>query len=693
MSAPLRVLVIGAGPTTNLLHLPVLAALRDRGAVRLSLICDLQPERAEAARRTFGFSEACGDADAALARSDIDAVYVFGDARLHHQVGLRALECGKHLFIEKPITPSYALAHELAVTAHAQGLIAVGGHNRRFCTRLQKARAGAGRSSWRFAEAAFHKPELGRPPPFGARTWLTANGIHALDALVFMMGGLPEEVFSVARSVGAAPPSCFSAVMRWPNGAQGVFVCDNNASVRHEAYRFHGLGETITIDDPAAARPPNGTAKNFEAGDDGFFAEHLAFIEAIRTGRQPLHALALLAPSLFLAELIENGFSGHVQLPKAKPLPPPAIRRTTGGAVLVCGAAALQPALGKGLGGHSVLSLVDVMASSPSRSDVRAAILGQGSGPLPEAALDKLPNLAVVGVMGLSLARFEPQVLLARGIALVNASDAYADSVAEFALGLAILGRRRAFQSHVLMREGGWGVAPQPRNLGHLIRRMAAPLRPQVKALGLEGAFIDAWSKARPILDGAVVSPMIAADLKGARVGLIGWGANARAFTDRLVQAGVQVLVYSERATKDDIASARAIPAALAEVLVSDIVSLHRGLTPQTLHSFGASELARLRPGAVLINVARGALIEPNALLRRLQRRDIFACLDTFDDEPLNAKHPLRRLPNVFLTSHIAGGSPQMHAAAAEEVVAKVVRYLEGDSAGAIAADRLRTMT
>ena len=74
----------------------------------------------------------------------------------------------------------------------------------------------------------------------------------------------------------------------------------------------------------------------------------------------------------------------------------------------------------------------------------------------------------------------------------------------------------------------------------------------------------------------------------------------------------------------------------------------------------------------MLINVARGALIEPGALLARLRRGDIFACLDTFEEEPLAASHPLRGLPNVFLTSHIAGGSEDMHAEAAEEVVRKV---------------------
>jgi phosphoglycerate dehydrogenase-like enzyme len=122
-------------------------------------------------------------------------------------------------------------------------------------------------------------------------------------------------------------------------------------------------------------------------------------------------------------------------------------------------------------------------------------------------------------------------------------------------------------------------------------------------------------------------------------------------------------------------------------------VSLHRGLTPETRHFLGEPELAKLRAGAVLINIARGALIEPGALLARLNRRDIFACLDTYEEEPLTASDPLRSLPNVFLTSHIAGGSSDMHAAAAHEVVRKILDHLAGGTVDAISAERLRTMT
>jgi phosphoglycerate dehydrogenase-like enzyme len=135
------------------------------------------------------------------------------------------------------------------------------------------------------------------------------------------------------------------------------------------------------------------------------------------------------------------------------------------------------------------------------------------------------------------------------------------------------------------------------------------------------------------------------------------------------------------------------VSVSLGEALAADIVSLHRGLTPATQHFLGAAELAKLRPGAVLINIARGALIEPAALFERLRQGDIFACLDTYEEEPLPHDSPLRRLPNVFLTSHIAGGSPEMHEAAAAEVVGKIVAWLGCESLAPLASGRLSMMT
>ena len=699
---PVRALVIGAGPAATALHMPTLARLRDRGQLVLALVCDIDSARGAAAQRRFGFLETGADARAAMARNDLDAVYVFGSAQLHYACGLAALHSGKHLFVEKPIAPSYAQACELAQAGLDAGRIAAAGHNRRFYRSLAAVRARAGNAGWRMSEVVFHKPEPASPPPFGARTWLGANGIHALDALVFMMGGLPEQVCALTGGREAAP-SVFSALLHWRDGAQGTFACNNEAGGRREEYVFHAPGRTLTVTESGLTIEAEGRQLQLPLPlqGDGIEAEHAAFLQAVRTGAQPCHSIEAIAPSLYLAERIEAGHRGALPAPNRHVAVRPAGRMPgrpqpapmPGKVVLVVKPAELQLPLARSLSHCRLISLEDVRKSPEPLPEVAGVILGRGAAALPPELLAKLPALRVVGIVGLSVARHEPEALLARGIVLVNASSAYAHSVGEFALGLAILGRRCAFNSHELMRRGGWGTRPRLPGWRGTLTRTATQLVPALRACGLESAMRTVWRRTRPVLGIPAASAAQGRELRNATIGLIGWGANAQAFCVRCLAAGARVLVYSEHAEAAAISAAGARAVSLAEVLAADVVSLHRGLSSRTHHFLGAAELARLRPGAVLLNVARGALIEPGALLARLKVGDIFACLDTFSEEPPAASHPLRRLPNVFLTSHLAGGSPDMHAAAAEEVVQKVAAHLAGDPGELITAARLLTMS
>jgi phosphoglycerate dehydrogenase-like enzyme/predicted dehydrogenase len=700
VTPPRRALVIGAGPAAFAMHLPVLAHLRDQGRIVLAHVCDLQTARARAARERFGFLEASSDAQTALACLELDVVYVFGSAQSHFDCGVAALRAGKHLFVEKPIAPTYLQACELAYLARSQGLVAVGGHNRRFYESLQRVREMAGSAGWHYASATFHKPEAGVPPPFGARTWLGANGVHALDALIYMMGGLPTYLSAIAQPGSRPEPQTFAALMRWQDGRQALLACDHEAGARREEYVFHGVGVTSTVSDDelVISRPSGSTTVPVASLGDGVTAEHDAFLAAIAQGSAPRHAIEAIAPTLFLLELIEMGYSGSVALPgTAAPQPDtqcstvaPRARALPGGrSIMVAQPSSLGPALGRELPGYAFVAVEDARASERSRPDISAAILGRGSSGLEPELLAKLPNLEIVGVMGLLLGAYAPESLVERGITIVNARDTYAESVAELALGLAILGRRAAFSSHELMRKGGWGTRPP--SFADALRRAALRVRPGIARLGLEPLLRRLWQVAQPPASGGwATRPAL---LRGATAGLIGWGANARAFATRLVDAGARVLVWSEHARDTELALAGAAKAPLAQVLAADVVSLHRGLTPATRHALGMAELERLRPGALLINLARGALIEPDALLARLRRGDVFACLDTYEEEPLASSHPLRTLPNVFLTSHLGGGSADMHAAAAAEVSAKVAAYLRGDPVEPLSVRRLKSMT
>src|SRR6185312_4561052 len=122
---PLRALVVGAGPAAIVMHLPVLARLRDKSMIALASICDVNEQRAASARRKFGFLEQCGDAATALTRPDIDVIFLFVNAPQHHQLGLAAIRAGKHLFVEKPIAGSFAQAREMAEAAQAARIVAV----------------------------------------------------------------------------------------------------------------------------------------------------------------------------------------------------------------------------------------------------------------------------------------------------------------------------------------------------------------------------------------------------------------------------------------------------------------------------------------------------------------------------------------------------------------------------------------
>jgi len=690
---PFRVLVVGAGEAATLLHLPVLARLRDAGRLVLVEICDLRSDRAGAAQRRFGFDRASGDAASAIGRSDIDAVYLFATAQLHHRYGLQALRSGKHLFVEKPVAPSHAEACELAAAAHDNRRIAVGGHNRRFYRSLAEIRAQASRAGWQSAEAVFHKPAHGTPVPFGARTWLGANGIHTLDALIFLMGGPPDHLMSVAEGA-AGSPDRFSSLMRWQDGRTATFLCNNQAGARREDYVVHAPGKTCRATEEGLSIEEAGRSIRLDrpAIGDGFEAEHAAFLDAIATGTEPIHSLAALAPSLRIAEFIEEGFTGAVQLPpKAPSAPPPAqaqARSHRAGSLLVVNPGRFKDALAAGPVDRPLLALDDLRRSAGPRPDIVGALIAAGPERLAPDVLDAMPNLSVVGLAGLSFARHDPDALLDRGIALLHASTAHAESVAQFALGLAILGRRCAFPAHEALRRGGWGASPRATG----VLRVARALRPIAERVGFDGPLLRLWRRAAPRVgaDGPLNLPH---DLRGATVGLIGWSANARLFAGHLIALGARVRAWSEHASPEALRAMNVAPVSLGDALGADIVSLHRGLTPATRHFLGARELARLRPGAILINVARGALIDPDALLERLREGDIFACLDTFEEEPLPASHPLRALPNVFLTPHIAGGSPDMHAAAAEEIVGKLLAYLEGEPVDTLSAARLATMT
>jgi len=229
---------------------------------------------------------------------------------------------------------------------------------------------------------------------------------------------------------------------------------------------------------------------------------------------------------------------------------------------------------------------------------------------LDDDVMAAAPRLRAMAHMGGSVKRFVSDAVWARGLLVTSAGLALAVDVAETTLGLMIMGMKRAWPLAQHVRAGGWRETPWwP--AGELFRR---------------------------------------------EVGIIG-ASNVGRHVIKLLQAfDVHVLLYDPFVSPDEAAELGAQSVTLEELLErSDIVSLHAPSRPETFHMLDARRLALMKDHAVLINTARGALIDEPALVCELSKGRFFAFLDVTDPEPPAADSPLRRLDNVVVMPHIAG--------------------------------------
>jgi len=215
-------------------------------------------------------------------------------------------------------------------------------------------------------------------------------------------------------------------------------------------------------------------------------------------------------------------------------------------------------------------------------------------------------------------ARVDVAAATLRGIAVVDTTNASSDPVAEWALGLILVGLR---------------------NAGAHYRRLIA------------GEVL--W----PDRDAFLADPgYLNGELTGKTVGLIGAGNVGQRLIKLLQPFDVALLVHDDAAPTAMATMFDLERTSLGNVMArSDVVVCLVPLTTATRGMIGAGELDALRPGGVFVNVSRGAVVDTDALIRRLRRGDIIACLDVVEPEPLPVGSPLRSMPNVFLSPHIAG--------------------------------------
>jgi len=184
--------------------------------------------------------------------------------------------------------------------------------------------------------------------------------------------------------------------------------------------------------------------------------------------------------------------------------------------------------------------------------------------------------------------------------------------------------------------------------------------------------------------------------LFGRRVGIVGFGRIGRAFAKLLKPLGVEVLVSDPYARVDLVTTHEATLVQLDELVSScSVVVLCAALTPETRGMFDKRRLSSLADGAYLMNVARGGLIDLEALSSELRNGRISAALDVTDPlEPLPPDHQLRRLQNVILTPHIAAGGIEMRREIGAMAVEEVIRFAKGEPPlNRVTREMLTTMT
>ena len=244
------------------------------------------------------------------------------------------------------------------------------------------------------------------------------------------------------------------------------------------------------------------------------------------------------------------------------------------------------------------------------------------------------PDLRVVGRLGVGLDNIDTEACAARGIEVIPATGANAQAVAEYVIGTAMALLRTAYQSTAAVADGAW---PRP-------------------ALG-EGR-----------------------EIAGKTLGVVGFGGIGR-LTARLAAAvGMHVVGFDPQLgpASSVWAAHGTAPLSLSELLTqSDVVTLHVPLTRETRGLIDAARIAQMKPEAIVVNTARGGVVDEAALARALRAGRLGgAALDVFEREPLPAGSPFAGCPRLILTPHIAGVTRESNERVSSLIADKVAAAL-----------------
>jgi glyoxylate reductase len=245
------------------------------------------------------------------------------------------------------------------------------------------------------------------------------------------------------------------------------------------------------------------------------------------------------------------------------------------------------------------------------------------------------PRLRVISSCSAGLDHVDLRAARERGIPVGHTPGVLTETTADLAFALLLAAARRVTEADRFVREGAWTPA----------RRWEPEL-------------------------------LLGRDVHGATLGLVGLGAIGRAVARRAQGFGMRVLGWSRTRRELPGVAWVELERLLAE---SDFVSLHLALAAETRGLLGAAELARMKPGAILVNTSRGGVVDEPALVDALRRGALAgAGLDVYAEEPLPPSSPLVGLPNVVLLPHIGSASIATRTRMADLAVANLLAGLEG---------------
>lgn len=260
----------------------------------------------------------------------------------------------------------------------------------------------------------------------------------------------------------------------------------------------------------------------------------------------------------------------------------------------------------------------------PEGEAARSQVLvPRGGGQLPEGLFDAVPKLRLIQLMSAGAEKFAGR--LPEGVALCNARGAHTPSTAEWAATATLAAQR---------------------GIPHFTREQDA----------------GRWA------------PSTQRTLVGARVLIVGAGDIGQRIGRMLGGFDVD-LTYVARTAREGVHAMTELPDLLPD---ADVVILIVPVTEETVGMVDAAFLARMRDGALLVNAARGVVVDTDALLAELTSGRLRAALDVTDPEPLPEGHPLWNAPNLLLTPHVAGAIPDTNARAAAAVTDQLRRVLDG---------------